>query len=611
MGTSLSERIAAGQQPQQQPAQQQPTTITGRIETGLAQQPTRLEMALRQADDLVRSVASGATSLFADELAAAANTALGIGPGKTFEENLAAERARDEAINPALRTAGEIGGGIATTVATGGLGLLSRLPAVAAVPATGAVEGALAGAGGAEGGLAERATGAGIGAGLGLGIGLLGAGAGAGIQRLARSGSPARQAELQIMRALESDAIDPARVAARARQLGPEATLADVGGPNVRGLARGAVTRPGPARQMAEQALERRSLNQGRRINQTIDDVVSGRNFARTTDEIIETRRAAATPLYERAFREQPEAGLTGESIDRLLANPTVRSAISRARRINLDLQDLPDNSLEVLDQAYKFIGGRANAVSRTGDNVTARSLNNLRENLRGAIVERVPAYGEALNAFSDQSLLLDALQAGRNFAREEAELTAKTISRMSNSEKEFFVAGVAQSLRDIVNNTRDGVNVARRLLGTQTARNRLRAALPDNVTFRQFQRQVLREQVFAETTAAVMRGSRTAPMLSEAANISAPLGIVRTLNVFGPMAAAREVGARALQGIAGQLDSSDAVTREVGRAVFSPVEIDPLVQELVRQRGLRQLATTGAGALTGGVATTAPQQVR
>lgn len=598
---TLSERIAAAQAPQ--------GALMSRIQA--AQQPTFGQRALRTADDVARAVASGATFGFADEIAGAANTLFGLGSGETLQENIAAQRARDEAINPVVRTAGEIGGGAATTLATGGLGLLARAPAAVAVPAVGALEGTAAGVGFAEGDLAERLPSGMIGAGLGLGTGVLGAAASGGIQRLARAGSSARQAERRIMQALQRDDIDPARVAARARQLGPQATLADVGGPNVRGLARGVITRPGPARQMAEQALERRALNQGRRINQTIDSVVSGRNFAATTDEIIETRRAAATPLYERAFREQPEAGLTGESVDRLVANSAVRSAINRARRINLDLQDLPDNSLEVLDQAYKFIGGRANAVSRTGDNVTARSLNDLRQNLRRAIVERVPAYGEALDAFSDESLLLDALQAGRGFARQEAELTAKTISRMSNSEKEMFVAGVAQSLRDIVNNTRDGVNVARRLLGTQTARDRLRAALPDNVTFRQFQRQILREQTFAQTTADVMRGSRTAPMLTEAADISAPLSIARTLNVFGLPAAAREVGARALQRGAGAFGGGEAVNRELGRALFSPAQVDPLVQELIRRRGLSQAATAGTGAVTGGIATTAPQQVR
>ena len=70
-----------------------------------------------KADDLARAIASGATFGWADEAAAAASAATGVGgqvPGNDYETLLAAERARDEAIPLGTRVRGEVAGGVAT-----------------------------------------------------------------------------------------------------------------------------------------------------------------------------------------------------------------------------------------------------------------------------------------------------------------------------------------------------------------------------------------------------------------------------------------------------------------------------------------------------------------
>ena len=64
----------------------------------------------RRADDLVRGAAEGMTLGFADEIAAAADTMSGLGAGQTYEENLAAQRARDVQSDPAVRLMGNIAG---------------------------------------------------------------------------------------------------------------------------------------------------------------------------------------------------------------------------------------------------------------------------------------------------------------------------------------------------------------------------------------------------------------------------------------------------------------------------------------------------------------------
>ncbi len=105
-----------------------------------------LGRSFRAVDDVARSVASGATLGFADEIAAAANSAFGP---DTFAENLEAERARDLEIDPRIKVAGEVAGTVATAVATGGaapaFGLTAAPRTIAGFAGRGALEGGVFG----------------------------------------------------------------------------------------------------------------------------------------------------------------------------------------------------------------------------------------------------------------------------------------------------------------------------------------------------------------------------------------------------------------------------------------------------------------------------------
>lgn len=134
----------------------------------------------KRADDFARATASGMTFGLADEAAAAANQAVF---GGTYEDRLAAERARDAAMDPATRLVGEVTGALTTGtgLARGGLSFLrgaSRtLPSLAG---RGAAEGAAYGAAhgfghgeGIEGRLKEAARGGATGAITGAGLGAI------------------------------------------------------------------------------------------------------------------------------------------------------------------------------------------------------------------------------------------------------------------------------------------------------------------------------------------------------------------------------------------------------------------------------------------------------
>ncbi len=165
------------------------------------EEPSTLAKIGRGVDDAVRSVASGLTFGLADELAAAASSATGIGDRGGYDANLAAERQRDREIPAAIAIPGEIAGGVATGMglARGGLTMLNAArPTVGNMALRGAGEGAVYGAahgfGHGEGGAENRLVSAGTGAALGTATG---GATGAITGRLVRPKAPTTEAVKQ------------------------------------------------------------------------------------------------------------------------------------------------------------------------------------------------------------------------------------------------------------------------------------------------------------------------------------------------------------------------------------------------------------------------------
>lgn len=158
----LNARIQAlGGQPQDASAAPSAEALNARINRASA--PSGQNQTFRTVDDVVRAVAEGMTLGFADEIAAAANAAIGIGPGDDFDTryqaNLDAERQRDKSIPTGIRIAGNIVGG-------------AVLPGAQAATMPGAIGrgvgfGAVGGFGTGEGGVEERFESAARGAAIG------------------------------------------------------------------------------------------------------------------------------------------------------------------------------------------------------------------------------------------------------------------------------------------------------------------------------------------------------------------------------------------------------------------------------------------------------------
>lgn len=487
-------------------------------------------------DNVVRQMANGITFGWMDEIAAGLNSQFG---DANYDEDVAYQRARDAQFReraPVTATAAEIAGGVGGALAAAPAAVArivgqGGLRAVPGLVGAGATTGAVAGAGYADGDMDARKSGAKTGAMVGgllgatlpfaaQGAAKVGGAAARGIQNKVRGQSSREAALNKVAQAMERDGVSPADASLRLRQMGPEAGIMDAGGDNMLGLARAATGAPGKAKDVGKAFVNTRQEGQGSRISGAVERA-TGRpdDFYDTLDDLIDRRAKSAGRLYQEAFETKPVID-TLELRALIEKSDDIRAAMTQARRLP-KYANMPETSIELLDKAYKNIGGKAQAAKRSGDNVLYRDLNDLRLQLKEAIVSQNPKYGEALKAFAGETDLLDALEAGRKFIRQDGEVTYKMINQMSEPEKGFFQLGVARALKDMVYKTPDGSDAAKRLFGNMTMRSKLRAAFPDSPSFRRFADELEAEVQMYKNRSAITNGSPTAPRLAEQADFS------------------------------------------------------------------------------------------
>lgn len=503
-------------------------------------------------DDVGRSVARGASFGFADEIAAAGDATFGPMLGlyddqspeaqetwrKRYDTSLQAQRAKDRAFDdesPVTSTVAKVGGGIASSVA-----LLPRL--IATAPATlpaamkqgalaGGGLGAVTGFGEGEGGLGERATSA-------VQSGVIGAVAGGTIPVLAHGvgrlysyarnllggQNPQRVAAQKIIQAFERDEIPLDKAMAELDRLaasGKPAALMDVGGENVLGLTRAAAGTPGPAKNRAVELLAARQGNletslatgnpvtgQASRVMTDAERSLGQRSglFGQTFDDLLETARKTARPLYEKLYGTNGGV-VVSDQLDDLARNPVIREALRKGLRIAQaegdDLMGLGITgfneagdpiigktlSIKGFDYAKRGLDDLIAAAKRSGENETTRALMALKTRLTGEIDSLTGGlYGQARAAYAGPMAMRDAMEAGRNVLREEGGYEiAKVVSRYGPSEKQAYLQGVLEAIRDRAMNAPDGADVVKRVLGSPALREKIKAAFPDEMAYAKF----------------------------------------------------------------------------------------------------------------------------
>lgn len=600
----------------------------------------------------------GLTSNWGDELRGrikqGAAYLTGEDPQAAYDREVADTRSMESSLrdtNPVPYYAGQVGGGVNQAIVVPGATTSKALPLGSAMlrgAGTGAVQGAIAGAGAADGDLADR----GIGGITGLVVGGVTGGAlpivARGAEKVydagksflqdliqpkinlapaAVQGADAVQAAVAptqpitvgasdrssaldyIAKSMERDQIDSRGASVALDTMGPEGRLADLG-PNLRDAAGAVISQPGTGKSIAVSALEGRQAGQQQRLADAAKSKLGATgDWYRAADELVSKQASEASPLYDQAFANASPvdtsnviAALQGRAAT---AKGNIKTALNKILGYLGDEVDTPegkvfqpDTSLQGLHEAKLAIDDMLDAAKKDSSmgRVVKREIMQVKAALLEAMDASNPVYKEARDKFAGNAAALDALDAGRQFLKEDAEITGGEIANMTSSEKTAFVEGVYRSIRDIIESNPADRSVVNKLRGTGFIK-KLAAAFPSTDALNQFLQTVENEARFAGTRAATMGNSATAQRLSSAVDMNGSLSQaaenVMTGNTPGLMRQAW------------QWLQSDAAPSEKQRAVLAdlllrqgPDAIKKLLPDIDRRRLAQALmATSGSAA--------------
>lgn len=452
-------------------------------------------------DNAVRSVARGSpVGSFLDELNAATNATLAPAVewalprsesdiaqnGETWSEryakSLEMQRAKDRAFDeqhPVASTALQVGGGIASvgglarqgaTLAgnMAGRGLLAQMGAGAA---EGAGYGGLYGFGQGEGGLGNRVASAAGGAVAGGAIGGVLPAATKAVQvvgspiasAIGARMNPAGYAAKKVASRLEADGKTPQQVAskiARAAANGDNVSLADVGGENIKGLARSAVNTPGPARERITTSARLQAMGQGDRITGAIDEAmkVPEGGYEAVKQKVVQARSSAAKPYYDAAYQQPVPYTF---KLEEVLKTPAGRAALATAKTNSLnrrepwaqwfasvddagniiDKRRVPDT--RALDETQRVLRGIVESLKKPADgspfgraldtpqSIAARSV---LDDLLSEIDKANPLFAKARSIGMDNIQADEALEFGRNALSTDSRIIARKMANPAQS---------------------------------------------------------------------------------------------------------------------------------------------------------------------------------
>lgn len=570
--------------------------------------------------------------------------------GRPYEEELTDVRQKIETAQrerPIAATTAEVGGSVAPVIASlaaipfsGG----ASAPAAAATAArTGTllsniVRGGLRGSaiGGAQGGIegfgkgeggfenrAQRALGeAAVGASVGGVLGSAIPAAGAAFR--GAFSSPTTRAQNRALDVLGEQGVTPEQAAAeyarrQAQGVKPE-ILADIyPGGAVASESRRVLNVPGANRGEITEQLVGRMDEQGPRVAQAFERATgTNQKFFTVLDDLEKTRKVDAAPFYQAAYEKPARTKTLDELI--LRAPDNAFEEAQRAARYeglvfpNLVAQNKDGARAIVGDYTVKDVDlvkrGLDRIIENNTDAITGKANSEARRaaTLKNAIVGEVdklaPEYAQARSAWAGPSAVMEAMRAGQRLFNERAEITARDIAKLGQSEKEGFLIGALDAVSQRIGRKIEGQDVTG-AFRSGNAKTQIEAALsatgkkPDEVkaiTNALFA-DIEREAAMANTNRQLRAISQTAPLQAEEQafreGMKASSGFLRDMQTGGLSGGLAGLLQRGGDRLAVGLTEQGAqrTNAELGRLLFPNTQqgVEQAMSELTRralQRG-------------------------
>lgn len=563
----------------------------------------------------IRQVMQGATFGLGEEIEAGLT-------GRPVEE-IRGEMTRYREAAPVAAVVLELAGGLGPGVGLGaGLARAGRAgrtltaPTITGQGALGGLEGAAYGAGTGETPV-ERARRALVGAGLGAVTGgTLTPVAGMATRRF----RPGMEAERRVEGAIRRDigrapsAQDFGAMAARG-EAQPEITLAETAGAELEDLARTSASMAG-GRQVAEEALNQRTRAMSDRLISTLEETAgTGKQYWSNIRELERQAKTDAAPLYETAYRlplafDDELAELTARGLE----TGELRRGYEGARRHAMlregeklppwaqlvgEEGDITQLGIREYDWMKRGLDARyKQLVSK--DPASAAAIWSYRQQLVDKLDRLAPDYRAARRLYAGPMAQKDAQEAGRKIFKEDAEYTEEFIRDLSQAEKDAYIVGAVQAVRDKLKGVPPEGGMPR---FTQLAFDRLRNAFPDDTAYTRFVDALLQEREMQRFRNQILSGSPTARIQASQEEAGRALGPVSAL-------LSGDVGEAARRTVGALMPRSRATIPEyindpLARMLFAqgaqiPAELRRLQRPAIMPRLLPPITTTEAAILSG-----------
>lgn len=154
-----------------------------------------------------------------------------------------------------------------------------------------------------------------------------------------------------------------------------------------------------------------------------------------------------------------------------------------------------------------------------------AESALNMKRIMLGHIDAANPEYAAARAAYADEKAGEEALKLGRIFMQEDSEVTARRLADMTSAERQYFKAGAARQVQDMIRSRPDTGMAYADWIKRPLFTDKLKAAFGDDTAgFDRFMQQMRSERTMGETHAALGKGSDTAARQAAAQDAGMPI---------------------------------------------------------------------------------------
>lgn len=636
---------------------------TSDISTPEAGRRSAIEMQALQARDQTKGLAAdvarpvvpftqGTTMNFGDELISAIFGGSKALTGGDFRDSYdyAQEFQRQEKqkqvdAHPIISALSEIAGGIGTGIsaARGGLTLTGRMASEGLanlLPRTvaGAVEGAgwagLAGFGGADGGVENPARQAAANLPVGAVVGGLAPGLGdllSGGARMLRNAyvgmrNPELRGDELVVRGMMRDQTNPNEAAAAlddaAKAGQPDYRYVDAAGKNTQRLGAMASKTPGEFRNTSAETLAARQQGQGTRIGDYVDQALgaSGPDAYATEQGIAASRKAAAQPLYQEAYKAPAPAG---QFYDDMLNRQSVKEALGDVRATAAERQapitdmftEMPNpeggDPIQVptvrgWDQIKRALDAKVNQLYKAGDTTRAEAVKETRNALREQLAADVPKYGEALKRYSDDTSALEAIGVGRDVVNARNSDAARAAYRaVPDGQKDLSRIGAAREIGVKLENSRAGQDKTL-TFDTPAMAKKLDELISDPETRALLTERLNRERDMVRAGRALTGGSNTFENLADGTDVGNTGGALAALFSGHPLRAAGLLGGQALGAVTRAASGMNEETaKRVGEYLMSadPAQIRGLADLFAEMQNAATRPSMAPSAASAGVA--------